>query len=528
MGSDATSLYRGYGPLLALAKKYPGIEIDHIQTYREIAWHTLMKYDLLFLQRPASPTEVAIIKMCQQIGLPVWCDWDDNYFEIPDSNNRKKNYTLYHIECVKFCAKNAQVVTVSTKMLYERFSELNKNTVLIPNMLDTKMFPLTDSDGYSRDNLILWRGSDTHNENLDFYKDEIIKAMDETPDWVWGFFGYVPQWAIDHLPSHRIRIYQDQGTIEYMRMMLALRPKIVYVVHSPNNFNVSRSHIAFLEATYAGAICVTPDTQEWIDLPTFKYSGKENLTQQILGAVTAQQTHIDMLEESKQWILRHNSEHGSRRKVILDELIESNPKAYMPPVQMPEQFTDEEFFNYHKQEGWTSEAEGWRLGQEKMADFLEKELNAKSVFDLGCGSGGLLEALIKKQIMCYGVDSNVKNKEFFDKRNPGNEECFILDNATNIEFGSKFDVVTCIEVMEHIPDEVNEKLLAMWRNQCTYFLFTSTPYTSTASFDSQWGHCNVKPTDHWIKFFEKNGYMLQQRLDFPAPWALLFRPFPKQ
>ncbi len=524
--NDGTSFYRGFGPLNALVKQYPDIEITDLALYPQYSWANLTRYDLVFLQRPASPWEVRLIKLCNTYNIPVWCDWDDNYFDIPESNSRKQFYTPYHIDCVRYCAKNADLVTVSTHFLKEKFSEHNTNVHIVPNALIQRSFSIEDSKLYpERDNLILWRGSDTHGESLEFYKEEIIKCMDETKDYVWGFFGFCPQFAIDHLPSSRIRIYATDGCIEYLNTLLSLRPRMMYVVHNDTDFNKSRSNIAWMEATYAGAVCLTPDTKEWSTLPSFKYSGKENFVQQFVAALSSDEIHIDNSRDHL--IANYQLDNVNTFRKQLATTAIGNKRRKLPPVDLPLPFTNQEFLQFNKEHGWTSESNDWVKGQDKFADIIKNDLKATSVVDIGCGPGGLLESLIKAGVHCIGIDGNPLNKEFFDKRNPEYKHRFYNEYAQNVIPEEKYDLVTCVEVMEHIPDEVNEKILEIWRDKCKMFLFTSTPYTTTPEFDNQWGHINVKPTDHWIKFFEERGYVLAQRMDYPAAWALLFLSCPK-
>ena len=519
--ADGTSFYRAFGPFNALSRQYPDIQITKLDT--GVAWDVLLGYDLVFIQRPASPWEVSLIRMCKAYGIPVWCDWDDHYFEIPESNNRKKFYTNYHLDCVRVCAREADFISVSTEILFEEFKKFNDKIKIIPNAMDQRLFNSHDSDSYDRDCLILWRGSDTHSENLDFYKDEILKLMDETPDYVWGFFGFYPQWAVDHLPSERIRLYQHDGCIEYIHRLLALRPRLVYVCHTDNAFNRSRSNIAWQEATYAGAVCVVPDTQSWKDVPGYHYNSKESFVEAFKAALSS---GSDVLMYARNYLKENFNLQQINKDLRFPEVFKLSAarRPELPPVKLPEPFTDEQFFNYNKEHGWTAENEDWVKGQDKFADMLKNDFNVNSVFDIGCGPGGLLESLIRKNVHCMGVDSNPFNKEFFDKRNPDFKHRFILGDAQDVipDTEQRYDMVVSVEVFEHMPDWVAGNILANWRNNCKFFLFTSTQYHSTPHFDLQWGHINVKPTEHWIKFFESNGFKFIQMLEYPTKEAMLF------
>lgn len=520
--SDGTSFYRAYGPMILLQKMFPDqIElIDGNDT--NINWVKIIQADIVFMQRPATKWQMDFIKMAIDYGVPVWIDWDDHYLDIPDTNNRKEHYNESIVETIRWMIRNADHVTVSTQYLLEEFSKLRSKSIsMIRNATDlTFLFDTQTSKQYKREKLILWRGSDTHNADFDCYKKEILELMDETPEYTWGFFGYCPQWAIDHLPSTRIKIWANDGVIEYINKLIKLAPEIVYVPLENIPFNHAKSNIAWQEGTLAGAKIVMPYWEEWKDLPGYHYEDNEGFKAAFRLALEGKDKNIVRYAKNH---LCENFDLGKVNAQRIDIALTIKPIKEERNIDSVQPFTDLEFFRYNKEHGWTQDNPLWNKGMDQTVAYCVDILKAKSAVDIGCGSGALLEAFLRKGIAAYGIDSNTVNKEYFDNRNPEESHRFILDYAQNAVIDQKVDVVTCIEVFEHIPDEFNEQILTLWKERCDYFLFSSTPYTDTPEFDKQWGHINVKPTDHWIKFFEKNGFLLIQKLDYPAPWALLFK-----
>lgn len=523
--SDGTSFYRAHGPFNLLKKMYP----DQIELVNgndtNISWVQITQFDLIFMQRPATKWQRDFITMAKDYGVPVWVDWDDHYLDIPETNNRKALYNPAIVETIRWMIRNADHVTVSTQHLLEVFSKENPNSIsVIPNATDLTLFDVNASENYKRDKLILWRGSDTHNADFDAYKKEILELMDETPEYTWGFFGYCPQWAIDHLPSNRIKLWANDGVIEFIKKMIKLAPEIVYVPLENIPFNHAKSNIAWQEATLAGAKVVMPNWIEWERLPGFKYSDNASFKNAFRLALHDQFSNNTVKSAKKFLHQGYNLSGVNQKRVEIIETLESVSKfEQVKDLELVQPFTDQEFFDYNKEHGWTQDNPLWNTGMDKTVEYCVNILGAKSAVDIGCGSGALLEAFMRKGIPAYGIDSNEVNKAYFDQRNPDEAYRFILDYAQNAIIDQKVDIVTCIEVFEHIPDEFNEQILNLWKERCDYFLFSSTPYTDTPEFDKQWGHINVKPTDHWIKFFEKNGFILLQKLDYPSPWTLLFK-----
>ncbi|TVZ28210.1 methyltransferase family protein [Gillisia sp. Hel_I_86] len=78
-----------------------------------------------------------------------------------------------------------------------------------------------------------------------------------------------------------------------------------------------------------------------------------------------------------------------------------------------------------------------------------ESLRANSVLDVGCGEGRFLGLLGKEVPKKIGVDLSKRAIGFAKAFHPEIE--FFPKDASEIE--EKFDIVTAIEVLEHIPDE---------------------------------------------------------------------------
>jgi 2-polyprenyl-3-methyl-5-hydroxy-6-metoxy-1,4-benzoquinol methylase len=100
--------------------------------------------------------------------------------------------------------------------------------------------------------------------------------------------------------------------------------------------------------------------------------------------------------------------------------------------------------------------------------FLEMAgvLNGK-VIDYGCGPGYLLNLLSEKEIDLYGADFSAEAVEIVNRRLAGRRRwngVQLIRTMPSPELPkSNFDLVTCIETIEHLPDEPLEATLAQLR-----------------------------------------------------------------
>jgi 2-polyprenyl-3-methyl-5-hydroxy-6-metoxy-1,4-benzoquinol methylase len=88
---------------------------------------------------------------------------------------------------------------------------------------------------------------------------------------------------------------------------------------------------------------------------------------------------------------------------------------------------------------------------------IVKEINPKSLLDFGCGDGKLLYELKNLNTSLNGIDMSTKAINFAKIFSP--KVNFISGNITNYNFKQKFDMITSVEVLEHIAPENLKELI---------------------------------------------------------------------
>ncbi len=92
-------------------------------------------------------------------------------------------------------------------------------------------------------------------------------------------------------------------------------------------------------------------------------------------------------------------------------------------------------------------------------DYIERQaggLAGKSVLDIGCGGGILAEALASRGADVTGIDMAEKSLQVAELHLHESGLAVAYEQATAEEFAARksarYDIVTCLEMLEHVPD----------------------------------------------------------------------------
>jgi hypothetical protein len=141
------------------------------------------------------------------------------------------------------------------------------------------------------------------------------------------------------------------------------------------------------------------------------------------------------------------------------------------------------------------------------------------VLDIGCALGFLVEALWDRGVEAWGLD--VSAYAIANVRSDMRDYCR-LGSATQAVENGPFDLITCIEVLEHMA-EADARLAIERMTAATAtdaILFSSSP----TDFEER-THVNVRPLFYWLQAFQEHGFSPDILFDasFLAPHAMLLR-----
>lgn len=270
---QATSFYRGLGPFNALMKKYPEITFE---PFNKTLWTKVSKYDLVYFFRPSTQNDINFLYDVGLHNVPTWVDYDDDLLAVPTDNPAHSFYSTTETkQSVVRALSMANLITVSTSTLRESFIRLYSENApqaplptmhVIQNAFNDTIFKRR-KPVKPREKIILWRGSDTHVVDLLQIKESIMSIAEEYQDYYFYFIGQLPWMFKELLDSKRAVHVKTAQPARYMALIEELAPKVMIVPLADNQFNKSKSNIAWMEGSFAGANVVAPD------FPEFKVPG---------------------------------------------------------------------------------------------------------------------------------------------------------------------------------------------------------------------------------------------------------------
>jgi len=160
--------------------------------------------------------------------------------------------------------------------------------------------------------------------------------------------------------------------------------------------------------------------------------------------------------------------------------------------------------------------EHWMAFFGNIAKEIVQRLSPRSVFDAGCALGLLIEQLRLLGVEAEGVDIS----EFAITNAPESVRPFVRVASVTEPLERRYDLIVCIEVLEHMPQREAETAIANLTAYTDDILFSSSPLDFKEAT-----HVNVHPIEHWAELFAHHGFVRDVDFDasFITPWAMRLR-----
>ena len=164
---------------------------------------------------------------------------------------------------------------------------------------------------------------------------------------------------------------------------------------------------------------------------------------------------------------------------------------------------------------YTWDNEQWRSFFMSVADRLIGSMNPRSVLDVGCARGLLVQALAVQGVDSRGMD--ISEHAIASAHEDVRDRLTVASATAPIE--GRYDLVSCIEVLEHLAPGDAQVAIDRMTEVTDRILFSSSP----GDHDEP-THINTHATDQWAAWFAERGFFRRTDLDMGmiAPWTVVF------
>ena len=159
--------------------------------------------------------------------------------------------------------------------------------------------------------------------------------------------------------------------------------------------------------------------------------------------------------------------------------------------------------------------EHWLTFFGELAENIVRSLHPSSVLDAGCAMGFLVEALRRNGVEAWGID--VSEYAISQVHESVRDYCSV--GSLTDPLPRRYDLITCIEVVEHIPAADTPAVIS---NLCQA---TDRLLLSTSPFDyGEATHVNVRSPGDWSALLAREGFLrdLNHDASYLTPWAVLY------
>jgi Methyltransferase domain len=160
--------------------------------------------------------------------------------------------------------------------------------------------------------------------------------------------------------------------------------------------------------------------------------------------------------------------------------------------------------------------EHWNRFFGQIADRIVASLHPTNMLDAGCATGMLVEAMRARGVDADGIDIS----EWAIENMPPEVRKHCRQGSLADPIDGHYDLVTCVEVVEHIPQPDDARAIEHLCSVTDRVLISSSPHDY-----SEPTHVTVRPPEDWAALFAGQGFVRDLEFDatFLTPWAVLYK-----
>jgi hypothetical protein len=183
-------------------------------------------------------------------------------------------------------------------------------------------------------------------------------------------------------------------------------------------------------------------------------------------------------------------------------------------------YYDQDYFEHYGSDDGAPYRPGipeWEEFFNSIAWHIVDSLHPATTLDAGCAVGFLVVALHDRGVEAHGVDIS----PWAISQVPERVRSRVRMMSLTDELDGHYDLITCVEVIEHLPDAVADRVVGNLTRHAEAVLFSST----SDGFEEA-THINVRPPAHWARLFAEHGFVRDPAYDasYLSAEAVLFVP----
>lgn len=234
--------------------------LKHMWGYQSTFFNPLdraeyMNLDWVLLHMPFNMAAERVIKTCQEMGVQIWIDVDDNPFTVPFSNKQwAECYT--DSNRIAWIMSQANLITFGSlpnREICTAHEMIDRSkTRLLHNNLNPIDFPARKQTREDGKVIGVWRGSDSH-----------IEDHMEFPTM---FYDWSQELDELHIMGARLPIntnllqcewkyHKEKSLWDYMETLYRIQPDYMFTYWADIPFNATKTNVLWQEATAVGAVC---------------------------------------------------------------------------------------------------------------------------------------------------------------------------------------------------------------------------------------------------------------------------------
>ena len=245
--ADGVSWWRNIRPLTELQRAHEDVDVRFFG--ENVPLHEILAADVVIMYRPVTAQSLEFVERCKVLGKKVIIDIDDNLWRLPPGHPSEADYNQ-HATTLRKIYSICDGVWCSTDPLMDFADARDGRGVVVQNAVLPDDLPANPSPYRG---FVCWRGSQSQHADIENEQAKAIYNENVILFERWFFWGYHPA----SMRSANSKGLPRVGLVEYIFGLPIQNINIMWKPLQENQFNDAKSNIAWIEATLAGAICVT-------------------------------------------------------------------------------------------------------------------------------------------------------------------------------------------------------------------------------------------------------------------------------